>query len=212
LQVVRYVDYQVPENSPLLGKRVRISGWIKTSGVQQWAGATLIVANDQHRFAFDDTTSRAAHGTTDWQPIEFVTDIPKEPCFIYLAQKLYGNGEVWFDGFEVNVAPSGTPITDDRDWRFFGAGPFDYKETTDYNVTHDGHPSYCVAYTRPGTPPLAAKMYWGKAIREPDIDIYKGHTVRMTVWIKTENVSGTVLPALHPRHGDGKITVREQND
>ena len=209
LQVVRFAAYNVGKNSSLLGKRIRVGGWMKVTNVQQWAGGTLIVANSEHGFIFDDTTSRPARGTADWQPMEFITDVPREPCVVYLALKLYGNGEAWFDDFKIDLAPPDAAITDDRDWRFFGPRPYDYTEITDYHVTHAGHPTTCVAYTAGGPPPPAATMYWGKALRAPAADRYKGHTVRMTFWMKTENIQGGITPAFHPRDSQGKIIARE---
>jgi hypothetical protein len=112
----------------------------------------------------------------------------------------------------LDVAPPDTSITGDRDWRFFGASPGDYSETTDYQTKHNGHPALCIAYIPDGKAPPGAKMWWGKDIYSPDNDKYLGHTVRMTVWIKTENISGNVTPGFHPRDYTGKIIAREQGN
>jgi RNA polymerase sigma factor (sigma-70 family) len=207
------VHHHVARNSLLLGKRIRISGWVKASNVETWAGGALAVINYKgHLFAMDDTTSRPVHGTTDWQQIEFVTDIPNEPCSIYVAPELYGNGEIWFDDFQIDIVPSDTPITDDRTWRFLGIHPTDYSITTDQNNTHDGHPTLCIAYLPEDKAPHGAFMWWGQCIRTPDCDKYRGHTVRMTVWTKSENISGIVQPAFHPENLYGKIAQEQQLD
>src|SRR5208282_3565798 len=64
----RFIQHVVTKNSALFGKRIRITGWIKTSDVRNWAGAVLTIVNDQgHIFANDEMTDRPIHGTTDWQ-------------------------------------------------------------------------------------------------------------------------------------------------
>ena len=45
-------------------------------------------------------------------------------------------------------------------------------------------------------------MWWGQDIRNPDK--YRGHTVRMTAWIKTENAS-RVSQNLRPKGPDFKL-------
>lgn len=213
LSATTHVLHRFDTNSLLLGKRIRISGWIKAKDVRNWAGGTLSVWNSEHNYGFDDSTSRPVLGTADWQPIEFVAELPKEPCIIAFEAVLYGNGEIWFDDFRLDVVAPDTPVTGDRgDWRFFGASPADYSETTDYTTTHNGHPAFCIAYTPPGTAPPGAKIWWGKEIYSPETAKYIGHTVQMTVWTKSENISGAAQPAFHPRDINAKIIAREQGD
>lgn len=204
------LHYEVAKGSVLLGKRIRIAGWFKSSNVQNWAGGTLGVQNDAgYLFAFDDTTSRPVHGTTDWQQVEFVTDIPKEPCTIYLAPTLYGNGEIWCDDFELDIASSDTPITDDRTWRFLGPNPADFSETTDDVNTHDGHSTLCVAHIGTAEQSPFKGIWYGHALRKPDFDNYRGHTIRMSVWVKSENVTGSFNLRIHPEDLSGKRITQE---
>jgi RNA polymerase sigma factor (sigma-70 family) len=206
-------SYPVARNSSLLGKRIRISGWMKAGNVRNWAGAALAVLNDQgHLFAFGDSTSQPIHGTVDWQPIEFVTDIPNESCVIYFSPTLYGNGEIWYDDFQIDIVSPHTPITDDRAWRFLGSTPTDYSETTDDSQTHDGHPALCIAYLPVGKAPPGTRMWWGHCLRTPDCDKYRGHTVRMTVWARSEKVSDLVVPGLYPEDVNGRAIAQQRQD
>ena len=125
----------------------------------------LAVVNDQgHLFAFGDSTSQPIHGTVDWQPIEFVTDVPNEPCTIYFNPTLYGNGEIWYDDFQIDVVSRHAPITDDRTWRFLGSTPTDYSETTDDSQTHAGHPALCIAYLPDGKAPPMKRPVMGALV------------------------------------------------
>lgn len=204
----RYTHYDVTNGSSLLGQHIRISGWMKIKNVQNWAGANLFIMNkDGYIFAADNMTDRPLHGTADWQQIEFITDVPKEPCVIHLAPKLYGTGEVWCDDFRIEAAPSDTPDNDDRDWHVWSTTPTDYSETTDEASPHDGHSSICLAYTRPGKAPHGSWMWWGQCNRTPGK--FKGHNVRMTVWTKSEKISGRVRPNLRPKGPNGKLLAED---
>ena len=200
--------YVVAKDSPLLGKRIRITGWLKSSNVQSWAAAYMCIWSKGKGFCrldtMDDRDDRhVLHGTMDWQPIEFVTDVPEVPCVIYVGPDLYGPGELWGDDFEIALAPPVSSITDDRSWRHTSESPNTYSETIDYSNTHDGHPAVCLAYTSSAAPE-GAWMWWGRKIRPPDFDKYKGHAMRMSGWVKTENVSGRLQPCVRPWGSNGK--------
>jgi hypothetical protein len=209
LQACRFTYHNVTSNSPLLGKRIRASGWLKTKDVEVMAGATLVILNtDGHIFASDPMTDRPILGTGDWMEIEIVTDVPSEPCTIYFGPSLYGPGELWADDFQISIAPTNKPITDDRIWHVWSPNPNDYSMTTDLENTHNGKPTLCFAYIPKGEAPTGSWMWWGQDIRNPDK--YRGHTVRMTVWIKSENVSNRVRPNLRPKGSFFKLLAQDK--
>jgi RNA polymerase sigma factor (sigma-70 family) len=193
--------YWVTNGSPLLGKRIRITGWLKCSNVRDWAAAYFCIYDQQRGFVridtMDDRDDRPVlRGTMDWQQVEFVTDVPKEPCVIWTGPDLYGPGELWGDDFEITLAPD-APITDDRRWRHTSETPDSYSKTDDYSVTHNGHHTVCLAYTAKEAP-RGAWMWWGQKIRPPDFEKYRGHSMRMSGWVKLENVSGRLQPCVRP--------------
>jgi RNA polymerase sigma factor (sigma-70 family) len=210
LATSRSIRYFIDKNSSLFGKRIRISGWMKASDVRNWAGAAMVVMNvGGYIFAYDGMYDRPIHGTTGWQQVEFVTDIPKEPCLIYLAPTLYGTGEFWCDDFQIDVVPADTPITDDRVWNVWSQDPNDYSETTDYKVTHNGHPALCIAYVSPETPQKYSFVWWGQHNREPEkFQKYLGHTVRMTIWAKSENIPGNAGLNFEPKGAGGQTLAK----
>jgi RNA polymerase sigma factor (sigma-70 family) len=200
----RSIRHYLVQDSPFLGKRVRISGWIKTRDVQNWAGGTLTIMNAQgHIFSDDQMNAHAIRGTADWQQIEMVADIPNEPCVIIFAIALYGTGELWADDFQLEAVPAGTPVTDDRIWHMWSTNPNDYSVDTNSSTLHDGHPTVCITYVPEGAAPNGSWMWWGQDIREPDK--FRGHTVRMTAWIKTENVTPRVSQNLRPKGANFKL-------
>ena len=158
----------------------------------------------------DDDTDRPIRGTTDWQQITFVADVPNEPCQIIFCPSLFGTGEVWFDDFQMDIVSPDTPITDDRPWHVWSPNSYDYSETTDNVVTHDGHSTFCISYIPVGRAPHGSWMWWGQDIRTPER--YAGHTVRMTVWTKTENLEGNLRPNLRPKGAFHKLLAQDRMD
>ena len=205
--------YVVTRRSALYGKRVCITGWLKTVEVQGWASAfVIIVGKDGRHFQYDDMSDRPIRGTTDWQQIQIVTDLPDEPCAIYFGPDLYGPGELWADDFEIALAPADMAITDDRNWRIASeADPTAYSETNDVNVTHNGHPATCLAYTPDGPAPRGRNIRWAHDYYGSESDQYRGHTVRMTGWLKTENVTGRIEPVILPFAGWNKLLAQHSN-
>jgi hypothetical protein len=193
--------YWVTNGSPLLGKRIRITGWLKCSNVLDRAAVYFCIYDPARGFVrldtMDDWDDRPSlRGTMDWRQVEFVTDVPKDPCVIWTGPDLYGPGEFWGDDFEITLAPD-APITDDRRWRHTSESPDTYSETDDYTVTHNGHHTVCLAYTAK-EPRRGAWMWWGQKIRPPDFEKYRGHSMRMSGWVKLENVSGRLQPCVRP--------------
>ena len=210
LAAARYITYFVNQDSSLFGKRIRITGWMKTSDVRNWAGVNMVVANiGGWIFAADLMMDRPLHGTTGWRQVEFVTDVPKEPCVICLAPTLYGTGEMWCDDFQIDIVPSDTPTTDDRTWNVWSQNPNDYSETIDPNVTHNGHPALCIAYISHEAPQKYSFVWWGKHNRDPEkFKRYSGHTVRMSIWAKSDYILGNSGLNLEPKGAGGQTLAK----
>ncbi len=195
----------VGPGSPLLGKHICVTGWLKCSNVQKWASAFLLIPtrefNSKGWSRVDNMSDRPMLGTTDWQPVKFVTDVPAQPCAIYFGPDLYGPGELWGDDFQIRLADPGNPITDDRAWRQSFTSAHDYPMTTDLANTHDGSPSLCFACAGPDNAPARSFAWFGHDIHYPETERYLGHTVRLSGWIKTENVADHVQPQIRPLSG-----------
>jgi RNA polymerase sigma factor (sigma-70 family) len=207
----------VGPGSPLLGKHICLTGWLKSSNAQKWASAFLLIFTKDYKSKgwsrVDDMSDRPILFTTDWQPVKLVTDVPNQPCVIYFGPDLYGPGELWGDDFKISLADPDDPITDNRAWRqsFVGAG--DYPMRTDLANTHDGSPSICFAYAGPDNAAGKSFTWFGHEIHYPESGRYAGHTVRLSGWIKTENVSDHVQPQIRPLSGlmqrDSKLLAKD---
>ncbi len=211
LAASRYLKCFVNNDSSLFGQRIRITGWMKTRDVRNWAGVDMVVANlGGHIFAADGMFDRPLRGTTGWQQVEFVTDIPKEPCVIALSPTLCGTGEMWCDDFQIDVVPANTPTTDDRTWNVWSQDPFDYSETTDDQVTHNGHPALCLAYISAEPAHKYADLWWGQHNRDlKKFRQFLGKTVRLSVWARCENISPRASLDLEPKGANGQELAKQ---
>lgn len=204
-------QYFITDNSALYGKHIRVTFWLKTRDVRGWVGTFVIIQGmDGRHMQYDDMSDRPVRGTTDWQQYKIVTDLPDEPCIIYFGPDLYGPGELWADDFQIDLASADESATDDRNWRISNeTDPTLYSVATDPDVTHDGHPVGCFSYTQKGDAPRGVHTRLAHDFYGPEGDKYAGHTVRMSGWIKTENVSGRIEPLIYPYAGWNNLLAKD---
>jgi len=95
-----------------LGKRLMLSGYIKSEDVKVWSGMWMRIDGENNRqLKFDNMQDRAIKGTTDWKKYEIVLDIPENSTTINYGVLLGGNGKVWFDSFELKEVDKNVPVT-----------------------------------------------------------------------------------------------------
>lgn len=86
------------------GKRVRLSGYIKTSQVTQgFAGLWLRIDGPSGVLAFDNMAERGVTGTTDWQRFEIELPVAAEAKRVVFGALFPANGTGWFDSLKLEV-------------------------------------------------------------------------------------------------------------
>ncbi|MEX0965958.1 MAG: hypothetical protein WD077_01875 [Bacteroidia bacterium] len=97
-----------------LGKRVRMSGLMKSKDVTEWAGFWFRVdqVNSQGALSFDNMQDRAIKGTTDWKKYEIVLDVPTKASNLAYGALLSGTGQIWFSNLKFEVVDNTVPTTD----------------------------------------------------------------------------------------------------
>ncbi|MCU0442721.1 MAG: hypothetical protein MUE96_10010 [Bacteroidia bacterium] len=85
-----------------LGKRVKLSGWVKTKDVKKGAALWFRVDHKDetgkiNMLGFDNMWNRLIKGTTEWTKYELVLDVPKEADNLAYGALLSGTGQIWFD-------------------------------------------------------------------------------------------------------------------
>jgi len=100
-----------------LGKRIRMTGYLKTQDVDDWAGFWLRIDGEKksNTLAFDNMkngkTDRSVRGTTDWKQYEIVLDVSKNATNIAFGTLLAGTGQIWFDKIDFEIVDDNTEIT-----------------------------------------------------------------------------------------------------
>ena len=96
------------------GKRVRLTGTLKSVDLDKWAGLWVRIdgKNTKQHLAFDDMADRPVKGTSDWVKCKIVLDVPAAATNISYGAVLNGSGQVWFDNLRFDVVSSSVPTTD----------------------------------------------------------------------------------------------------
>lgn len=93
------------------GKRLRLSGLVKSQDVVGWAGLWMRVDRGKNAVAFDNMQDRSIKGTTDWRRYDVVLDVPEDATGISLGVLLAGAGEVWLSSTNFDVVGTDISIT-----------------------------------------------------------------------------------------------------
>jgi hypothetical protein len=88
-----------------LGKNVRMTGWIKSKDVKDWAGMWMRVdgSNPNETLSFDNMQDRAIKGTTDWKQYTITLDVPQKAKAMAFGVLLSGTGEIYFDDITFEI-------------------------------------------------------------------------------------------------------------
>lgn len=95
------------------GKRVRMSGFVRSADVSSWAGLWMRVdgPGKTEPLAFDNMQDRPIRATTDWTKYEVILDVPEQAQGIAFGVLLDGAGQVWFDDFKLEIVEKDVPTT-----------------------------------------------------------------------------------------------------
>lgn len=97
-----------------LGKRVRMTGYLKSENVKNWAGMWFRVDDSKQKdvaMSFDNMSDRPIKNTTDWKKYEIVLDVPQQAGAMAFGVLLEGSGKVWISGISFEVVDQSVPTT-----------------------------------------------------------------------------------------------------
>jgi len=99
-----------------LGKRVRMTGYVKSENVTSWAGLWLRVdqSGSQQALSFDNMENRPIKGTTGWKKCEIVLNVPTNASLIAFGALLSGTGQIWFDNITFEIVDNSVQTTDNK--------------------------------------------------------------------------------------------------
>jgi len=97
---------QMVKPGEFLGKKIKMTGWIKTDTLKSWAGMWCrIDGDDGIMYDFDNmqTTNRPIKGTTDWTKYEITANVHPKSVAIAYGVLLDGVGTVRFDDVSFEI-------------------------------------------------------------------------------------------------------------
>ncbi len=95
-----------------LGKRMKLSAFVKAEKVEGWAGLWMKVEGAGHDvLGFDNMKNRAIKGTLDWEKVDIILDVPKDSKIIAFGILLSGKGSVWIDDVKFEEVDKNVEVT-----------------------------------------------------------------------------------------------------
>jgi hypothetical protein len=96
-----------------LGKRIRMSGYMKSQDVKNQAGFWLRVddSGSTKSLSFDNMYDRPVKGTSDWKKYEIVLDVPSNASNLAYGALISGTGKIWFDNLSFEIVDNSVSTT-----------------------------------------------------------------------------------------------------
>lgn len=97
-----------------MGKRIRLSGYIKTTDAAQASFWLRVDGKEREKssLAFDNMGNRSVSGTQEWKKYEIVLDVAQEAMNIAFGVMLIGKGQMWADDLQIEIVGKDVPVTD----------------------------------------------------------------------------------------------------
>jgi hypothetical protein len=93
-----------------LGKKIKMTGWIKTENVDGWCGMWGRIDGDKSEtIDFDNMEDRSIKGTTDWTKYEVILNVQKDAKAVAYGVLLAGKGTVYFDDISFDILGDAVP-------------------------------------------------------------------------------------------------------
>jgi hypothetical protein len=85
------------------GKRLRLTGWLRTREVAGGASLWMRVDSADKTLTFDNMDKRRLKGDSDWAKFEIVLDVPEAAQHIAFGVLVAGKGKLWVDDLAFDV-------------------------------------------------------------------------------------------------------------
>lgn len=130
------------------GKRIKMTGFIKSEGVQDTAMMWIRVDDYDKRITadFDNMYNRPVVGKKDWTRCEIIFDVPESNCELYFGVIMVGAGKVWFDDVNFEIVPDyinktsaniGSPLSGKYIQDIIESNPFGIREKEPGNLNFE---------------------------------------------------------------------------
>jgi hypothetical protein len=184
--------------APYRGKRVRLTGFARTSDVRGKAGFWFRVDGERPAEAFANMDAHPICGTTDWTSYTLVLDVPPSARKVVFGNYLAGDGTMWTDEPKLDVVDGSVPLSPtpagvavgahtsglSSKWFIAGSAPDRYTLATSTRVHHGGTSSIVLASKANATADV-----FSTAMQDLPAAPHVGQRVRLSAYVKTEGVT-----------------------
>lgn len=96
---------QMSKADEYLGKKIKLTAFVKSEDVKDWAGLWLRVDGQKkgETLSFDNMQDRPIKGTSNWARYSITLDVPNDASRINYGALLSGTGTIWFDGLSIEI-------------------------------------------------------------------------------------------------------------
>ena len=95
------------------GQRIKLSAYVKTRYIGGWAGMWMRVNDTNGKpLSFDDMRNRPLIGSSEWNEIDIVLDVPPISDEVSFGILLQGRGQIWIDNVKFTIVNKDVPVTD----------------------------------------------------------------------------------------------------
>ena len=100
-----------------LGKKVKMTGYMKSKEVKRWAGFWFRVdgASEKRSLSFDNMRDRPIEGTTEWTKYEIILEVPEKSVTLNYGALIVGTGTIWFDDITFSIVDDAISVTGSLD-------------------------------------------------------------------------------------------------
>lgn len=90
--------------APYIGQRVKLTAYVKTKDLDNWAGLWMRVDAGKDMAAFDNMGKRPIKTDTDWTKYEIILDVPVGSTNIAFGLMVISGGTAWLDDVTISLA------------------------------------------------------------------------------------------------------------
>src|ERR1041385_4375813 len=113
---------------------------------------------------------------------------------------MHGAGQFWMDGARLEIVGSDVPTTDDHNFHLYTAVAANYSAAVDPKVVRNGRATVRIESSKK---PTGSWCWWGPNFRAPEQ--YLGRRMKISAWIKSENVTGSARLSVWMWDPNGKL-------
>ena len=187
---------QALDATPFRGKTIRFRGAVRVGSANGGSAEMWMRVDRPHNeMGFFDNMNDRPITSTEWKEYEITGTVDTDAIDIYIGCMLQGEGKANFDAVTVDIVdshPSASLLDPDRNgWGRAGSYPKEYRmdilDGSDVPSPNTGSNSYVarIEYIAPGEP-----SGFGTFMKMYPPGKWAGKELKMTGYIKTENVTG----------------------